>query len=138
MFLNILDASALLALIKKEHGWQTVEKLLLGSEKNITSVFIHAINYTEFLYKCEKIFGPAKTNMIIADFEQPFFGVVNYWDKNLSFFTANLKANYHLSLADATGLAHTKIMNGTFWTADAALEKIAAAEEIKLRLIRPT
>lgn len=134
--MDILDASALLALIKKERGWESIEKLMMENEKRGTSTFIHALNFTEFQYKCEQIFGSGKTAKIIADFQSPFFGIVNYMDTDLNLYAAHLKANHHLSLGDAIGLAHTKIMKGTFWTADRALAEIAEKENISLQVIR--
>lgn len=134
--MDFLDASALLALVKKEKGSEKVAKLLRSSKKKGASTFIHAINFTEFIYKCEKILGLAKTTQTLADLESPFFGIVNYMDMDLNLYTAYLKANYHLSLADANGLAQTKIMKGTFWTADQALKAIAAKEKIALECIR--
>jgi len=134
--MNLLDASALLAFLKKEKGWENIEKLLSSSQKNGTSVFIHALNFVELIYKCEQIFGPKKTHQIIADLQSPFLGIINYLDTDLTLFVAHLKANYHLSLAEAVGLAHTKIMNATFWTADNALEDIAKKEKISFQSIR--
>ena len=134
--MNILDASALLAVVKKEKGGEKVMDLMHTSEDDGVSVFMHAINFTEFVYKCKKIFGEKTTLQIIADLESPYFGILNYLEADLNFYSAYLKATYHLSLADATGLANAKIMKGTFWTADSALKPIAQKEEIALECIR--
>lgn len=134
--MNILDASSLIALFKKEKGWEKIEQLFTAAPKNKESVFMHAINFMEFNYKCKKIFGSKKTGAIIADLETPFFGITNYFAMDLNLYAANLKANYHLSLADAIGLANTKIMKGIFWTADQALKPIAEKENISLKCIR--
>jgi predicted nucleic acid-binding protein len=134
--MNILDASALLALFKKEKGWEKVQEILTPLHQDRVSVFMHAINFTEFVYKCKKIFGDGTTLQIIADLESPYFGIMNYLETDLNLYSAHLKATYHLSLADATGLANAKIMKGTFWTADSALRPIAQKEEIDLECIR--
>ncbi len=134
--MDILDASALLAFIKKEKGGEEVKKLFEQNQKKTSSVFIHSLNYIEFLYKCEQIFGQKTLKQIILELQTPWLGIMSYMDSDLNFYAAHLKANYHLSLADATGLAHTKIMNGTFWTADNALAEIAGKEKIGLKLIR--
>ena len=134
--MTILDASAILALIKKEKGWENVEKLLSECEKNKTSAFIHALNFIEFTYKSIQLYGQKMANRIIADMNSPFLGIVNYMDTDLNLYAAHLKSSYHLSLGDAVGLAHTKIMKGTFWTADIALKDIAKKEEISIKFIR--
>ena len=109
-----------------------INKLL--TEK--TSVFIHAVNFAEVQYKSEQLLGHKKTTKILADLRTPFIGIMHYLDADLMFYAANLKANYHLSLGDAIGLANTKIMKGTFWTADQALKPIAIKEEISIVSIR--
>jgi len=134
--MNVLDASALLALIKKENGWEKVQKLLSKGEKSGISTFIHTINFIEFNYKCQQFFGQKTSNQIIADLQSPFLDIVNYMDTDLNLYAANLKANYHLSLGDAVGLAYTRIMKGTFWTADTALRDIAKKENIGFQAIR--
>jgi PIN domain nuclease of toxin-antitoxin system len=134
--MNILDTSAILALIKKEKGWENIEKLLETSEKNGESTFIHAINFIELTYKCQQLYGNKISNQIISDLQSPFLGIMNYIDTDLNLYAAHIKANYHLSLGDAIGLAYTKIMNGTFWTADKDLQEIAAKETISLKCIR--
>lgn len=134
--MEILDASALIAFIKKEPGGEKIEKILSKAEQKMESVFIHQINYIEFLYKCYKLYEIQKVNHIIADLESPYLGVINYFDAQLGFYSSYLKSHYTLSLGDAIGLAYTKTVNGCFYTADRALEPIAKKEKIKLSLIR--
>lgn len=134
--MEILDASSLMAMIRKENGGEKIAQLMSESKSDSTSVFMHAINYTEVIYKCRKLYGEKETNNILADLESPFLGIMHYLDTKLTLYAAYLKANYHLALGDAIGLAHTKIMNATFWTADTALKPIAAKEDISLQCIR--
>lgn len=134
--MDILDTSALFAFFRKEKGGEKIKNLIEKSRGDRLSIFMHAVNFIEFVYKCQQLYGPKITNQMIADLETPFFGIVNYLNTDLNFYAAHLKANYHLSLADATGLAHAKIMKGTFWTADTALKAIAKKEDISLECIR--
>lgn len=134
--MEILDASALIAFIKKEPGWKNIHKFLSEAEGKMESVFIHQVNYIEFLYKCSKLYEPQKVRHIIADLESPYLGVVNYFDSQLGFYSSYLKSHYPLSLGDAIGLAYTKTMGGRFQTADKALEPVAQKERIALSLIR--
>ena len=134
--MDILDASSLLAYLKQEKGFEKVKSLITDSFTQKTSIFIHQVNFIEVIYKCAKIFGDAKTKKLLAEFQAPFFGIINYMEQDMSFYTAHLKTHYQISLADAIGLAYTKLFNGTFWTADHELQKIAASENIALELIR--
>lgn len=134
--MDILDASALLAYLKKEKGYEKVRDIMMTNEKLKLSTFVHQVNFIETIYRCVTFFGAHKTQKIIADLKSPFFGVVNYMDTDLALYVSNLKAAYQLSLADAVGLAYCKIIKGTFWTADKALRPIAEQEGIQLELIR--
>jgi len=134
--MEILDASALIAFIKKENGYREIEKLFLEAEKNNYSLFIHQINFIEFIYKMRQIYSIAEFDRIISDLQTPLLGVMNYMDSDLAFFAGHIKASYRLSLADSTGLACSKVMRGRFWTADNALLPIAEKEKIEIRLFR--
>ena len=134
--MEILDASAILAFIKKEQGGEKVQKLIEGKQRDGLAIFIHSINYIELICKCAQIYDAITTKHIIADLQSPWLGIMNYMDTDLTMYAAHLKTNYQLSLGDATGLAYTKIMKGHFWTADKALLAIAQKEKIALCLIR--
>lgn len=134
--MEILDASALIAFIKKEKGYGEIEKLFLDAEKMNNSLFIHQINFIEFIYKMRQIFSLNEFDRIIADLQTPLLGVMNYMDTDLAFYAGHLKSEYHLSLADSMGLACSKIMKGRFWTADKALSPIAKKESIDITLFR--
>jgi len=134
--MDILDASALLAVIRKEKGWQVVNELMKKSERAGTSTFMHQINFIEFTYKCRQLYNLETFNNILSDLYNPFLGIANYFDNDLALYAGLLKSSYRLSLGDAVGLGYTKIMKGTFWTADKALEVIAKKEGISIELIR--
>jgi predicted nucleic acid-binding protein len=136
MIMEILDASALIAFIKKERGYKEIEKLFLLAESKGSSLFIHQINFIEFIYKCHQIFELPEFNKIIGDLQTPLLGVMNYMDADIGFYAGHLKSEYHLSLADAMGMACAKVMKGRFWTADKALLSIAEKEKIELRIFR--
>jgi len=133
--MDILDASSLLALIKKEKGAEIIKNRLDNAESERDSVFIHQINFIEVMYTCLKKFGELPTEKLIADLKSPFLGIVNYMDTDLALYAASLKSAYDLSLGDATGLAFTKIMDGVFWTNDKALAPVARKEGIRIKVL---
>lgn len=135
--MEILDASALLAFLKKENGYQSVGKLFHDAYEQKFSVFIHQINYIEVAKKSLQYFGEAETKKALSSLEQPFFGVSNYFSDELATYTTLfLNPSAPLSLADRIGLAFTKIMAGRFWTADQALKIPAEKAKVVLQLIR--
>jgi len=135
--MDLLDTSSLLAYIKKEPGYEKIEKLFDDARTHIFTVFMHEVNYIEFLYKCFQIFGEVSTQKIIASLQSPFFGVIGWKEAKHAYFSAYLKASYkNLALGDAVGLSFTKFMEGRFWTADRALEEIAKKEKIEIVMLR--
>lgn len=134
--MEIVDASALLAFIKKEKGGELINKLFEDAAAKKYSVFIHQVNYIEVTKKLLKFFGEDETQKVLANLQQPFFGVSNYTDDRLAMHASWIATRKNISLADAIGLAFTKIMEGRFWTADTALKEVAAEQKIHLQLIR--
>lgn len=134
--MEILDASALLAFLKQEHGYKVVQTLFRQGVKSKNSLFIHQINYIEVAKKMFYFFGEAVTKDTLANLQQPFFGISNYMDEDLALFAIQIRAIKNISLADAIGLAFTKVMDGRFWTADKALKDVAKAMNIRLELIQ--
>ena len=135
--MHILDSSALLALLKKEPGHQLVNNLIRKKIDDGESIFIHQINLIEVLYKIQKI-SPRELYLdLLKRFVSPFWGKINYLDGEIALMAADLKTKYSFaSLGDVIGLSYTKLVEGTFWTADQQLGDIGSAEGIKVKLIR--
>lgn len=134
--IDILDASALLAFLKKENGYLVVQKMFKNALQQKNSVFIHQVNFIEVTRKILKLYGEGESKKILASLHQPFLGISNYMDDRQASYTSWIYLSANISLGDSIGLAFTKIMGGTFWTADKALQEIAKKENIRLRLIR--
>jgi predicted nucleic acid-binding protein len=134
--MEILDASALIAFLRKEKGYLVIKDLLNDAIKNKYSVFLHQINYIEVVNRSLKLLGETETKNILAAFPQTLIGIANYMDDALASIATSIKSSYHLSMADAIGLAFAKKVDGRFWTADKALKPIADREKINLKLIR--
>lgn len=133
---EILDASALLAFLKEEKGFEKIKKLLLEAHKNKFTVFIHQVNYVEVVRKLIQNFGINDSERILAQLSQPFLGVANYLNDEMATYTTRFSLETGISLADSIGLSFTKVMEGRFWTADKALQSIAEKEKINFVLIR--
>ena len=134
--IEILDASALLALLKQEKGFLYVKKLLMDAEKNKFTVFIHQINFIEVIKKCIDLVGEKETKKVLANINKQLIGISNFMDDDLATVATRIKTNYAISLADAIGLAFTKVMEGRFWCADKALGPIAEKENIQIKMLR--
>jgi len=134
-FMKILDASVLIRLLKLEPGHKAISSLFTEAENHGESVFMCQTNYMEVVYSLLKRFDEKKTKAALARIKSPFLAISNYMDTDLALYSAKLKASYDLSFGDATGLAFTKIMKGTFYTADKALVVVAKKEGIRLVVV---
>ena len=132
----IIDASALLALLKNEKGAEKVKKIFEDAKKRKLSVIMHAVNFIEVVYKFRKFVGQETCNKILATFTDPFFSVLPFFDTTIYSYSAELKSKYHLSLGDSIGLAFTAVFKGKFYTCDKALKEIAEKEGINIEIIR--
>lgn len=133
--MKIFDASVLIRLLKLESGHKVVSSLLTQARENNESVVMCQTNYIEVVYSLLKKWGTERTERTLAEIDSPFLAISNYMDTDLALYAARLMAEYDLSLGDATGLAFTAVMEGTFYTADRDLESVAKREGIKLVVI---
>jgi len=66
----VLDACAILALIKQEHGYEVIEQLYLQAEKQEISLAIHKINLLEIHYNIFREASEIKANQIYRQVEK--------------------------------------------------------------------
>ncbi len=136
--MNIFDSSVCLAIILNEKGTEKVRDLVKITFAQKESIFIHQVNFIEVLYKARTKLPTHSVNDLLAEFSSPWWGKLSYMDSDLMLLAAELKNKFkNASLADCIGLAISKILKATFWTADSLLAEIGKAENISVVLIRP-
>jgi len=111
----VLDACALLSLIKNEDG-ATVVRQALESEDNVC--LIHAINLCEVYYDCLRCCGSDAADNLVAKFIDAGLCVRN--DMEIEFWKAagNLKARGRISLADCFAVTLTLSEDAVLLTSD--------------------
>lgn len=127
-----LDASALLAFLKKENGYQKVANTFNVESKP----FIHAINLLEVEYKIKRHY-PERWEPIKKRIDKLPLTVTQLISPKITEYARYLKSKHALSLGDSIGLGLAKFMGNIFLTADRhELEKIAKDEKVKIEFIR--
>lgn len=127
-----LDASALLAYLKQEKGYDKVKKVLKENGKP----FIHAINLLEVEYKI-KAKMPSLWKNIKKRLEKLPLTTAQLLIPEITDYARHLKATYALSLADSIGLSLNEFLGTTFLTADRQeLESIKKQEGLKIEFLR--
>lgn len=134
--LYVLDSCALIALIKKETGWESVFNVLSKAVTGEVTVFMHELNLLEVYYGLYKERGKEYATQKITE-ASGFFVLINGLT-NVAFAEAGrLKASYRISLADSVALAEAFVLGGTLLTSDHhELEAVEKAENIKFHWIR--
>jgi ribonuclease VapC len=129
--LYVMDASAMLALMQAEKGWEVVDELIQAQQCVASCVNIAEVG-TKMI---DKGLAPSQLERTLKEMNvQP----VDF-DLEQSLFCAELRLSTKyagLSLGDRACLALTKLMDGTAVTSDRAWLDIAETTKIKVLMIR--
>lgn len=134
--LYVLDACALVALIKKEPGWEVVLNVLSKTITGNATVIMHALNLLEVYYGFYKERGKEYAEAKIAE-SSSFFSTASGLTGAVFSESGRLKASYSISLADSVALAQASVIGGMLLTADHhEFDVIEKNEPIKFAWIR--
>jgi predicted nucleic acid-binding protein len=132
----IIDACALIALIKKEAGWETVFDVLSATVAGKATAFMHELNLLEVYYGFYKERGKEYAEEKITE-ASSFFITISGLTKTAFAEAGRLKAAYRMSLADSIALAQASVLNGVLMTADHhEFDAVEKAEDIQFLWIR--
>jgi len=93
----VLDACAIIALIRNENG-ATLVRQLLETEENIC--LVHAVNLCEVYYDCLRSYGSDPAEMLLANLRAAGLSLRSDMDVDFWKTAGNLKARGRISLAD--------------------------------------
>ena len=111
----VLDACAIISLIKNEEGALVVRRAL-EDESNIC--FVHAVNLCEVYYDCLRCYGNAPADTLLANLVEA--GVITRNDMDVDFWkvAGSLKARGRISLADCFAVALAEREDAVLLTSD--------------------
>lgn len=130
----VLDASAMVAFLRKEFGGDVVSRWLADPGATCCA---HAINLCEVYYDFYRGDSPAKAERAVQRLKQ--LGVIERADFDETFWkeVGKLKATYRASLADFCAVALTNRLDGVLLTSDHhELDLLAAAGVCTIEFIR--
>jgi len=113
----VLDACALVALIKGEQGADVVRNVIYKNVRGSAIILMHEINLLEVYYGFFRERGKNYANRKLEQCVE-FFTTIQGLTSSVFTEAGRLKVTYKLSLADAIFLAQASISNGTVLTAD--------------------
>ena len=125
----VVDASAVLALVNQESGWQVVASAAAGQDATIS-----AVNYAEVVQKCARQSVPAE----VVD---TLFDALDVTVTPFGRLDARLAASFYrhgsgLSLADRVCLALARSLSSPAYTADRVWQAWGASLGVQVVLIR--
>lgn len=113
----VLDACALIALLKNEEGADKVAAVYKQAESGEAELIMNRINLLEVFYGFYKDKGKKYAENILCSIDQSIVSISEF-DRELFPIAGQLKALYRISLADSIALAQVIAVDGSLLTAD--------------------
>ena len=134
----VLDACALVALLKKENGAETVDELFQKAVRDEAALYISIVNLLEVYYGFIGDIGLEETQDIIKKIDDTPLAVIDTISQRVYHEAARIKGTYRrLSLADSVGIATAVEYGSAFVTSDHhELESIAHKENLNFLWFR--
>jgi len=110
----VLDACAVLALLKEEEGMEVVKNVI----DNEIDVFLHSVTFLEIYYTLTKELGIENANLFFELIQKTSIRIIYEINEGTIKNAGYFKANYRISLGDSFVLATAKTHNAKIVTSD--------------------
>ena len=124
----ILDACALLAVIKAEDGGQTVSDAYREAENGRAKLVINRVNLLEVYYGLRNEFSAEFADKILKEISESIIEITDLTQETLV-EAGRIKSVYKISIADSIAVAEASVSGGVIITADHhEMDKIEQSE----------
>jgi predicted nucleic acid-binding protein len=114
----ILDACALIALLKDEAGAEEVSGIFNDAFKGEALIFMNKINLLEVFYDVYRSVNKEAADNVVFELTKRPITIVPGISDAVFAEAGRLKATYKISLADSIALAEASVSGGSLVTAD--------------------
>ena len=114
----ILDACAMIALLKNEPGAGYVEGILDGAERDLCEVYIHRVNLLEVYYEYARTHGEKTAKQYIAELKKSELKIIPSITERVFFLAGRLKTRGRISICDAILLGQSTVLGASVVTSD--------------------
>jgi len=114
----ILDACALIALLRNEPGADKVATAFNAANNGEAKVIVNKVNLLEVFYDLYRSLGKDKANLIMSEIRKRPIEIYSEITDDIFNEAGRLKASYKISLADSFALAQAIVSDGELLTAD--------------------
>ncbi|MDR1733101.1 MAG: PIN domain-containing protein [Synergistaceae bacterium] len=133
----ILDACALIALLKNERGADEVSSIINRAYEGKANISMNKLNLLEVYYDVYRSVGKEMADQVVTELKKHPVTIVSEISDIVFAEAGRLKATYKISLADAIAAAETSTSDGALLTADHhELDIIEQKENILFHWIR--
>jgi len=113
----VLDACALIALVKNEKGANIVADVYKKADSGSVQLYMNRINLLEVYYGFYRDRGKEYALNIVKQVETSSVSIAEF-DREVFLEAGRLKATYKFSLADSVVVAQTIVFKGSILTSD--------------------
>ena len=132
----ILDACALVALLKNENGADVVAAAYKKADSGEAQIIMNRVNLLEVYYGYYRDDGKEYSEWIMNSISKSKISISEF-DEEIFPIAGRLKASYRISLADSIVLAQAMVVEGKLLTSDHhEFDVIEAKEKINFCWIR--
>ena len=114
----VLDACALLALLRNEPGADNVAIAINAANSGAAEITIHKANLLEVYYDLYRSLGKEKANLVLTEVKKRPIEINAEIPDEVFNEAGRLKASYKISFADSFALAQAIVIDGELLTAD--------------------
>ena len=133
----VLDACALLALLRNEPGADKVAAAINAANKGEAKIIMHKANLLEVYYDIYRSLGKEKAESILSEIKKRPIGINAEISDRIFEEAGRLKASYKISFADSFALAQALVTGSELLTSDHhEFDVIESKEAISFHWIR--
>jgi predicted nucleic acid-binding protein len=114
----VLDACALVAVLRGEPGADNVAVVLNSAYRGEATVSMHRLNLLEVYYDAYRSVGKMHADKMVVEFLKQSVSINAEINDDIFKEAGRLKASYKISLADSIALAEALVSGGALLTSD--------------------
>jgi predicted nucleic acid-binding protein len=138
----VLDACALIALLKKEEGADKIRDILKEARAGTSAVYMSIVNLIEVHYGFVKALGKESAVKILGKIHKLPIQIIDTINNDVFEETVRIRSTYNrtggsISLADAIGLAAAINLKGVFVSSDGEFLEPESREHAPIFWFRP-
>lgn len=134
----VLDACALLALLRDEPGADVVADVINAANNGEANISMHKANLLEVYYDIYRAVSKEKADEVMAEIKNCPITIVSEINDEIFEEAGRLKASYKISFADTFAIATASVTDSALLTTDHhEMDKVEQAEHsIKFQWVR--